>query len=54
MKKILVRSLILLLLFIIALVGLFFAFIIGEGAWGLPKGLGLLIAFLLLFVEIQH
>ena len=49
MKKILVRSLILLLLFIIALVGLFFAFIIGEGAWGLPKGLGLLIAFLLLF-----
>src|SRR5210317_81236 len=48
MKNILIRALTVLLLFIITVVGMFFAFVIGEGAWDLPKGLGLILAFLLL------
>ena len=49
MKKILFGSLKILLLFVITIVGMFFAIIMGEGVWDLPKGLGLLTAFLILF-----
>jgi thiol-disulfide isomerase/thioredoxin len=49
MKKVIGNILIILLLFIFTVVGLFFAILIGEGAWDLPKGLGTLLAFLLLF-----
>jgi hypothetical protein len=49
MRKILIRGLIILLLFVITVVGMSFVIMIGEGAWGLPKGVGLLLAFVLLF-----
>ena len=49
MKNTLIKVLIILLLFIITVAGILLAIAIGEGAWNLPKGLGLILAFLLLF-----
>ena len=49
MKNTFIKVLIILLLFIITVAGMVLAIVIGEGAWDLPKGLGLILAFLLLF-----
>lgn len=49
MKNTLIKVLIILLLFIITVAGILLAIVIGDGAWDLPKGLGLILAFLLLF-----